>query len=122
MRTGSIRRAAARQFGTELARRCLASGPRGGTRQAIESALRGHGFEPWQDEDGTVRLRNCPFHQMAARHPGLVCGMNLALIEGLVAGLGSAGTAAALDPGPGRCCVVIGTGEPAGEARRTGTP
>jgi predicted ArsR family transcriptional regulator len=71
--------------------------------------LREHGFEPCHDEAGLIRLRNCPFHQLAARHPEIVCGMNLALIEGVVAGLGATGMRPALDPGPGRCCVVITT-------------
>jgi hypothetical protein len=50
--------------------------------------------------------------------------MNLALIKGLVAGLGAAGMRPALDPGPGRCCAVIGTGTgtPAGGTRRTQAP
>jgi predicted ArsR family transcriptional regulator len=113
---------AARQFGADLGKRSRASGGRGNERQAMESALAGHGFEPWQDENGAVRLRNCPFHQLAAQHPGIVCGMNLALIGGLVAGLGAAGMVPALDPEPGRCCVVIGAGQPAGETSRTGTP
>jgi len=73
---------AAQQFGAELGRRSRASCARGGTRQDIGSVLRAHGFEPWQDEDGIVRLGNCPFHRLAADHPRLVCGMNLALIEG----------------------------------------
>ena len=93
---------AAQQFGAELGRRSRARRyRRAGTRQAVESALREHGFEPWHDEDGTVRLRNCPFHQLAARHPDVVCGMNLSLIEGLVAGLGASGMRPALDPGRG---------------------
>jgi predicted ArsR family transcriptional regulator len=123
---GGVSRAAlhdaARRFGAELGRRSLASAGGRGARQAMESALGEHGFEPWQDEDGTVRLRNCPFHQLAARHRELVCGMNLALIQGLVAGLGAAGMVPALDPGPGRCCVVIGTVNPAGKTRRTEGP
>ena len=108
---------AAQRFGTELGRRGRVSG--GGTQQAVESTLREHGFEPRQDEDGSLLLRNCPFHQLAAQHPDVVCGMNLALIEGLVAGLGASGRPA-LDPRPGRCCVVIGagTGPPNGETRR----
>jgi predicted ArsR family transcriptional regulator len=113
---------AAWQFGDELGRRSRESGARGSTRPAMESALGRHGFEPWHDEDGTVRLRNCPFQVLAAQHPGLVCGMNLALIDGLVAGLGAAGMVPVLDPGPGRCCVVISAGQPAGETSKTGTP
>jgi predicted ArsR family transcriptional regulator len=109
---------AARQLGAELGRDSRAAGASGGERSAVQGVLARHGFEPWQDEGGAVRLRNCPFHQLAAEHPGLVCGMNLALIEGVVAGLGADDMVPALDPGPGRCCVVIGTGRPAGQMRR----
>ncbi len=105
--------AAARQFGGDLGRRCRAADPgREDPRRAAANALREHGFEPWPDEDGTVRLRNCPFHHLAARHTEIVCGMNLALIEGLVSGLDVSGLHPALDPQPGYCCVVIGTGTP----------
>lgn len=111
-RSGASRAAlhdAAHQFGADLGKRCQAADP--GTddrRQDVENALREHGFEPWRDEDGIVRLRNCPFHHLAARHTEIVCGMNLALIEGLVTGLGVRGLHPALDPQPGYCCVVIG--------------
>lgn len=113
---------AARQYGVELGRRSRPdSVGEAAARPAMENVLREHGFEPWHDEEGSIRLRNCPFHQLAARHRELVCGMNLALIKGLVAGLGADGMRPALDPGPGRCCAVIGTGTPAGETS-TGTP
>src|SRR6266516_1015740 len=112
----SALRAAARQCGAELGSRHRADGARkADTRQEIQAALREHGFEPWHDQTGTIRLRNCPFHQLAEKHPDLTCGMNLALIEGITAGLGATGLCPALDPGPGRCWVVIGTGEPAGK-------
>ncbi len=52
-----------------------------------------------------VRMRNCPFHAVAERFPPLVCGMNLALLEGL---LGADGPVRArMDARPGECCVVI---------------
>ncbi|MFC9325632.1 helix-turn-helix transcriptional regulator [Kitasatospora sp. NPDC057015] len=52
-----------------------------------------------------VRMRNCPFHAVAERFPPLVCGMNLALLEGL---LGSDGPVrASMDARPGECCVVV---------------
>ena len=119
-RGGSSRAAlrdAAQQFGAGLGERSRAADPAGeGTRQAVEDALRGHGFEPFQDEDGTIRLRNCPFHHLAAQHRDVVCGMNLALIEGLVAGLRASGLQPALHPQPGHCCVVIGARAPSGGA------
>jgi predicted ArsR family transcriptional regulator len=61
------------------------------------------GYEP-ETVDGTVRLRNCPFHRLAAEFPPLVCGMNLALVKGLTAG---AGWTARIDPTPGGCCVSL---------------
>ncbi|MFJ2786779.1 MULTISPECIES: helix-turn-helix domain-containing protein [unclassified Streptomyces] len=52
-----------------------------------------------------VRMRNCPFHSVAERFPPLVCGMNLALLEGL---LGTGGAVRArMDSRPGECCVVV---------------
>jgi predicted ArsR family transcriptional regulator len=115
-RSGASRAAlhdAAQQLGTDLGRRRRAAdASRDDARQAAEAALREQGFEPWHDEDGMIRLRNCPFHRLAAEHSEIVCGMNLALVEGLVAGLGASGLHPALDPRPGCCCVMIGTGTP----------
>lgn len=112
---------AARRFGAELGERQRAgcSGP-ADARQLTETALGENGFEPCCDSDGAIRLRNCPFHQLAARHADVVCGMNLALIGGLVAGLGASDLQPSLDPRPGRCCVVIGASQPTSEPRKRG--
>jgi predicted ArsR family transcriptional regulator len=99
---------AARQLGASLGERHRADRAEGdGLRLALEDALSEHGFEPWQDDHGVVRLRNCPFRRLAEMQPEVVCHMNLALIEGLVAGLGADGTNPVHDPGPGHCCVAI---------------
>jgi predicted ArsR family transcriptional regulator len=58
-------------------------------------------------EAGVIRMRNCPFHALAEHFPPLVCGMNLALLGGLVEGLGAAATVR-MDPRPGWCCVTVG--------------
>ena len=92
---------AARRLGAELAGAAGAAGD-------LEGALAGHGYEPRRGEDGVIRLRNCPFHQLAEQHRDVVCGMNLGLIEGIVAGLGADGLRPVLDPRPGHCCVAIG--------------
>jgi predicted ArsR family transcriptional regulator len=68
----------------------------------LEPLLRERGYEPY-DDDGVVRMRNCPFHAVAQRQPDLVCGMNLALLRGLC----GSGATARLEPGPGRCCVAL---------------
>jgi predicted ArsR family transcriptional regulator len=68
--------------------------------------LRDFGFEPVRMND-EIRLRNCPFDAVAKDHPALICGMNLALAQGLVTGLGGEGIDVRLDPTPGTCCVAL---------------
>jgi len=86
--------AAAQQLGRELAADDV----------PLEPLLRERGYEPY-DDDGVVRLRNCPFHAVAQRHPEVVCDMNLALLGGLVEEM--PGVTAALEPAAGRCCVAL---------------
>ncbi|MGC1211971.1 MAG: hypothetical protein WA890_11990 [Micromonospora sp.] len=64
------------------------------------------GFEP-ADEDKLIRLRNCPFHDLAAQQTALVCGLNQAFIAGLLDGLDRPDLKADLAPTPGACCVQI---------------
>ena len=90
---------AARRLGAELGGRFEGD---------LTDALAGHGYEPRRDADGVIRLRNCPFHQLAEHHRDVTCGMNLGLIEGIVAGLRANGVRPVLDPSPGYCCVAIG--------------
>jgi predicted ArsR family transcriptional regulator len=54
-----------------------------------------------------VILANCPFHALAAEHTELVCGMNLAMVTGLLSRLPRSELSAELEPGEGRCCVVL---------------
>jgi predicted ArsR family transcriptional regulator len=73
----------------------------------LEELLTERGYQPRRD-GSAIRLRNCPFHALAREFPPLVCGMNLALLEGLLAA-GTAGRewTARMDPRPGECCVVL---------------
>jgi predicted ArsR family transcriptional regulator len=96
----ALRDAAAR-LGRQLAREAP-DPPR-----PVEDLLRARGYEPRRDDDGILRLRNCPFQAAAQRHPEVVCTMNRALLGGLLAGLGGHDADAVLDPGPGRCCVAV---------------
>ncbi|MEU5000094.1 helix-turn-helix domain-containing protein [Streptomyces sp. NPDC021622] len=106
--------AAARRRGEALRG---SAAPCGDLEEAMK-LLADRGYEPHvEDADeegaGVVRMRNCPFRAVAERFPPLVCGMNLALLEGL---LGTEGPVRArMDARPGECCVVI---EPS-EAPRT---
>jgi len=48
-----------------------------------------------------------PFDRLATEHTELVCGMNLALIGGVIVGLGLRGVTAVLAPQPDLCCVKV---------------
>lgn len=74
--------------------------------EAATRALAANGYEP-RRAAGRVTLANCPFHDLAQRHPTLVCGLNLDLIGGLLDALPAADLCATLDPEPGRCCVTV---------------
>ncbi len=102
---------AARRLGAELSRESQPSalGLGDGPASGLVGVLAGHGYEPEQDGEGVIRLRNCPFHHLAERHREIVCAMNLGLIEGMADGLGLAGLHPVLDPQPQHCCVMIGT-------------
>lgn len=74
-----------------------------------ESVLEQRGYEPYRDESGALRMRNCPFHDLSRRSPELVCGLNKNFIEGLLRGLGNDSVIAELDRRPGECCVRLNT-------------
>lgn len=83
----------------------------------VMGALRNCGYLP-HAEDGCIKLRNCPFHRVAQNHRNVVCGMNLRLVDGLIAGCGHPSAHAELDPEPDRCCVVVHDARPSPSTRR----
>ena len=92
-------RAAAEALGREIAATTPAP-------PDVERLLRERGYEPYEDDAGVMRLRNCPFHAVAQSHPEVVCDMNLSLLGSILADR-DADVQAVLEPGPGRCCVAI---------------
>jgi predicted ArsR family transcriptional regulator len=102
---------AARREGERLA----ASRPLGGDPMAILALLAGQGYEPQVEADGSVTLRNCPFHGLVGEHRDLTCGMNHALLRGVLDGAADAGLVPVADPAEGRCCVRL---VPAGRPER----
>jgi predicted ArsR family transcriptional regulator len=81
-----------------------------GTERALtlaEGVLARHGFEPDRRTPACVRLRNCPFHPLAAKAPDLVCGINQAFLTGLLTGLQATTVRAVLAPAAGDCCVEL---------------
>lgn len=76
---------------------------------ALLALLDGLGFAPQPDaEDGAsgesgrtperIRLRHCPFLELAEEQGGLVCPLHLGLMQGALAELGAPLTATALEP------------------------
>jgi predicted ArsR family transcriptional regulator len=74
----------------------------------LVDVLAEHGYEPRLVDDD-VCLTNCPFDRLATNHTELVCGMNLALLGGVVGGLHIESMSARLEPEPGFCCVKVAT-------------
>ena len=96
---------AALALGSQLSAESTDRGRRRRSPIGIRHLLTDRGYEPYDDGD-TIRLRNCPFAQLAKAHRELVCHANLAFIEGLLQGLHGSWRAV-LDPHPGRCCVAL---------------
>lgn len=97
--------------GREIQSKARALNPAGGLEELLERS----GYEPATTEDGSIILRNCPFHRLARKHTDTVCGLNLALLASVTeqgteydgGGHKDRGYRAVLDPAPGRCCVRI---------------
>lgn len=86
----------------------LAAETPGAGRGRLLTVLIQNGYEPVSDEDGTIRLRNCPFHALVAEHRLLVCSANLAMAEGITHASGAdSDLTPVLDPQPGYCCVAF---------------
>lgn len=96
----------ARSRGAAAGRAARRDAPEMPDNGLVTRTLSAQGYQPYRD--GTeVRLRNCPFHVLASRYPPLICGMNLALVEGLLEGAAVTALTAGLDPRPEECCVVL---------------
>ena len=97
-----------RRFGAEGPDRAAdeANTPDPSQRELCE-LLEQRGYEPAVEGNGTIGLRNCPFHRLSRSHTDLVCGLNHALLSGVLEGRGEDAERAELCPREGRCCVVI---------------
>ncbi|HZT95798.1 MAG TPA: helix-turn-helix domain-containing protein [Chloroflexota bacterium] len=101
-------RAESEQAGLELGRRARRQGHRESTiDESISLVLDSQGYEPVIDADGLIRCRNCPFRAVMTEDRDLICGMNLALMRGVLTGLKTSPERAQLDPSCGGCCVVF---------------
>ena len=104
---GEAARRVAQRVGSELGRGHGGS-RRPATLRRAERLLSDLGYSPAR-EDGRLVLRNCPFDKLRDANLPLVCGINHALAEGYLDGMGAAEELRAdLRPCPDSCCVVVG--------------
>lgn len=96
------------ELGREL-RSSLGKGRVGAERalRVVENVLQERGYEPYRAEKGVVRLRNCPFHDLAKQAPEFICLMNRQFVEGIANGLGNDSLQVLLEPSPDECCVCM---------------
>lgn len=95
-------------LGTEVPRHTTPDSDPDQTLAALRQVLAARGYEPYDDPDGTIRLRNCPFDRIATHHRQLVCEANHTMLQALTDHLdGHPPLRAMLDPQPGRCCVLL---------------
>jgi predicted ArsR family transcriptional regulator len=82
-------------------------GSAGQRRALLTEILDRYGYQPI-GADGELSLRNCPYEPLSERDRDLLCSMNLALVEGAVAGVGVRGVSCSLRaPVGGGCCVHV---------------
>lgn len=70
---------------------------------------RGPGPAPDQDSTVDLRLRNCPFLELASTHPEVTCGIHLGVMQGALSGSYPPVDVAGLDrfPEPGVCIARV---------------
>ena len=73
----------------------------------IEDFLLQTGYRPEPDGDGGFLLPNCPFHRLSDKHPGVVCTMNGAFLQGAADRLDASGGRVVPADVPGHCCARI---------------
>lgn len=85
----------------------------GASSESLEHALFEHGYRPEECESGSLRLLDCPFHQLSSNYRQTVCAMNLELLTAVVDGTGAPYRACFEAPGrDGHCCVRLDPDSP----------
>ena len=80
--------------GRALAEGYSGSRPRAGCLGAVTAMLAELGFDPAvvsDDKVATIAFTHCPYAELAAAHPEVVCHLHRGLVEGFVESIGGAG-------------------------------
>lgn len=101
---------AGREWGRYLVPRRLPLAPASDARAraAVTALLADQGFAP-EAEGETVRMRRCPFHDLAESRPEIVCAVHKGVIDGALEELGSELRLEQLDvfPEPDVCVATL---------------
>lgn len=80
----------------------------GAASGSLDAALDACGYEPRSDGAGGMVLTNCPFDKLAAKHSDVICGANVALLQGVADGASETRrTVEFVEPAGGCCCVRV---------------
>jgi len=72
--------------------------PGGDAVESVTALLEEQGFEPERDAGRPeIRMRRCPFHDLAEAHPEVVCAVHRGFVTGALSELGSDLVVSALD-------------------------
>lgn len=96
----------AREEGLRIAAEAAGTADAEDGLQRASAVLATQGYEP-QGDDVALTLANCPFDSLARDHTALVCSANLALVGGILEGLGCSELHACAEPHEGQCCVAV---------------
>jgi len=102
---GGAARDRGRWLGDEARRRAGARASDAALLTAVRGVLDDEGYETRPGPAG-LTLANCPFRALAQEYAAVVCGMNLAIMEGLLDRLGQLGLTARSGAAQG-CCVWL---------------
>ncbi|MCA1842228.1 MAG: transcriptional regulator [Actinobacteria bacterium] len=108
---GRLARARGAELAAPVGGTCGRRPNRAAEVRAAADVLTDLGYEPLLDGPEVV-LSNCPFRSLVPGHTALVCGMNLALLEGFAGALPGGAVTARLEPAAGRCCVRLDLNRP----------
>jgi predicted ArsR family transcriptional regulator len=95
-----------RSLGTRARRRVSSATPQRLSR-CVEDVMEEIGFDPMPAPSGDVVARNCPFDPLSRQYPAVVCRSAIAIVRGIIEGIGTDALAVRRDERPDRCCVVL---------------
>jgi predicted ArsR family transcriptional regulator len=107
--TGGPSLEAAQRYGHLVgvrARRRLAEADHEGRARCVEDVMADIGFEPVTTQ-ADIRARNCPFEPLSRDYPAVVCQAAIAIVDGVIKGVGADSLSVSRQPGAEWCCVLV---------------